>query len=45
MKNRKFKFRWADVCCIDDGVKVNYGKLGDLLAEVKAVHGKKAEKA
>ena len=28
---------------LDDGVKVNYGKFGDLLAEVKAVHGKKAE--
>jgi len=26
---------------LDDGVKVNYGKFGDLLAEVKAVHGKK----
>jgi hypothetical protein len=24
---------------LDDGVKVNYGKLGDLLAEVKAVTG------
>ncbi len=23
----------------DDGVKVNYGKFGDLLAEVKAVTG------
>ena len=30
---------------LDDGVKVNYGKFGDLLAEVKAVHGKKAEEA
>jgi transcription antitermination factor NusG len=28
---------------LDDGVKVNYGQFGDLLAEVKAVHGKKAE--
>jgi hypothetical protein len=29
---------------LNDGVKVvNYGKLGDLLAEVKAVTGKKAE--
>ena len=28
---------------LDDGVKVNYGKFGDLLAEVKAVHGKKAK--
>ncbi len=25
---------------LDDGVKVNYGKFGDLLAEVKKVHGK-----
>ena len=30
---------------LDDGVKVNFGKFGDLLAEVKAVHGKKAEVA
>ncbi len=30
---------------LDDGVKVNYGKFGDLLAEVKAVHGEKAEAA
>jgi len=30
---------------LDDGVKVNYGKFGDLLAEVKAVHGKKVETA
>jgi type II restriction/modification system DNA methylase subunit YeeA len=28
---------------LDDGVKVNYGKFGDLLAEVKAIHGKKPE--
>jgi hypothetical protein len=28
---------------LDDGVKVNYGKFGDLLAEVKAITGKKAE--
>jgi len=28
---------------LDDGVKINYGKFGDLLAEVKAVHGKKAD--
>ena len=28
---------------LDDGVKVNYGKFGSLLAEVKAVHGKKVE--
>ena len=27
---------------LDDGVKVNYGKFGDLLAEVKAVAGKEA---
>jgi type II restriction/modification system DNA methylase subunit YeeA len=27
---------------LDDGVKVNYGKFGDLLAEVKAVTGEKA---
>ena len=27
---------------LDDGVKVNYGKFGDLLAEVKAVTGKSA---
>ena len=25
---------------LDDGVKVNYGKFGDLLAEVKSIHGK-----
>jgi hypothetical protein len=30
---------------LDDGVKVNYGKFGDLLAEVKAVHGTKAVEA
>jgi len=30
---------------LDDGVKGNYGKFGDLLAEVKAVHGKKPEEA
>ncbi|UIF86259.1 BREX-1 system adenine-specific DNA-methyltransferase PglX [Cupriavidus sp. UYPR2.512] len=28
---------------LDDGVKENYGKFGDLLAEVKAVTGEKAE--
>jgi len=28
---------------LDDGVKVNYGKFGDLLADVKAVHGKNPE--
>lgn len=28
---------------LDDGVKVNYGKFGDLLAQVKVVHGKKPE--
>ena len=26
---------------LDDGVKVNYGKFSDLLAEVKSIHGKK----
>jgi len=26
---------------LDDGVKVNYGKFGDLLANVKEVTGKK----
>ncbi len=30
---------------LDDGVKVNYGKFGDLLAEVKAITGGKAEDA
>ena len=28
---------------LDDGVKVNYGKFGDLLAEVKAVTGGNAD--
>ncbi|EPO0035443.1 BREX-1 system adenine-specific DNA-methyltransferase PglX [Vibrio cholerae] len=28
---------------LDDGVKVNYGKFGNLLAEVKDIHGKKPE--
>ena len=28
---------------LDDGVKVNYGKFGDLLAEVKAVTGGREE--
>ncbi|MGO3346438.1 MAG: BREX-1 system adenine-specific DNA-methyltransferase PglX [Marinomonas sp.] len=28
---------------LDDGVKVNYGKFGDLLADVKAIHGKVAK--
>ena len=28
---------------LDDGVKVNYGKFGDLLAEVKAITGEKPE--
>lgn len=28
---------------LDDGVKVNYGKFGSLLAEVATVHGQKAE--
>ena len=27
---------------LDDGVKVNYGQFGDLLDEVKQIHGKKA---
>ena len=26
---------------LDDGVKVNYGKFGNLLSDVKAIHGKK----
>ncbi|WP_318474355.1 BREX-1 system adenine-specific DNA-methyltransferase PglX [Photobacterium leiognathi] len=29
---------------LDDGVKVNYGKFGNLLADVKAIHGKTPEK-
>ncbi len=28
---------------LDDGVKANYGKFGNLLADVKAIHGKQAE--
>jgi transcription antitermination factor NusG len=28
---------------LDDGVKVNYGKFGDLLVDVKAIHGEKAK--
>ena len=28
---------------LDDGVKVNYGKFGDLLAEVKVVTGGKGD--
>jgi len=28
---------------LDDGVKANYGKFDDLLAEVKAVTGKKSD--
>jgi type II restriction/modification system DNA methylase subunit YeeA len=28
---------------LDDGVKVNYGKFGSLLAEVEKIHGQKAE--
>ncbi|HBC3428132.1 TPA: BREX-1 system adenine-specific DNA-methyltransferase PglX [Vibrio parahaemolyticus] len=28
---------------LDDGVKVNYGKFGNLLADVKAIHGKAPE--
>jgi hypothetical protein len=37
--------RYADLRInldLDDGVKVNYGKFGDLLAEVKSVTGRKA---
>jgi hypothetical protein len=30
---------------LDDGVKVNRGQLGDLLAEVKAVTGGRAEES
>ncbi|CAH0535763.1 hypothetical protein VST7929_03237 [Vibrio stylophorae] len=29
---------------LDDGVKMNYGKFGNLLADVKAIHGKAPEK-
>lgn len=29
---------------LDDGVKVNYGKFGNLLSDVKAIHGKVPEK-
>ncbi|MFD1006755.1 BREX-1 system adenine-specific DNA-methyltransferase PglX [Oceanisphaera ostreae] len=29
---------------LDDGVKVNYGKFGNLLADVKAIHGKNPER-
>tara|TARA_B110000211_G_C14093525_1_gene561190 strand:- start:13867 stop:17583 length:3717 start_codon:yes stop_codon:yes gene_type:complete len=29
---------------LDDGVKANYGKFGNLLADVKAIHGKLPEK-
>jgi len=28
---------------LDNGVKVNYRKFGDLLADVKAVHGRRPE--
>lgn len=28
---------------LDDGVKVNYGKFGNLLADVKGIHGKKPD--
>jgi len=28
---------------LNDGVKVSYGKFGDVLAEMTAVHGQKAE--
>ena len=33
------KQRRSPVHDLADGVKVNYGKFGDLLAEVKTVHG------
>ncbi len=33
-------FAWMAVVMV---VKVNYGKFGSLLAEVKAIHGKKPE--
>jgi hypothetical protein len=42
MMNRKILRHHADMCIIldlDDGVKVNYGKFGELLAETKAVTG------
>ncbi len=29
---------------LDDGVKVNYGKFGNLLSDVKAIHGKAPDK-
>ena len=29
---------------LDDGVKVNYGKFGNLLSDVKAIHDKAPEK-
>lgn len=28
---------------LDDGVKVNYGKFDNLLADVKDIHGQKTE--
>lgn len=40
--NRKILRHDADMCItldLDDGVKVNYGNFGGLLAEVKAVTG------
>jgi len=39
---RHFADRWITLD-LDDGVKVNYGKFGDLLAEVKSIHGKVTE--
>jgi len=39
-KPRHYADQW--ICLdLDDGVKVNYEKFGDLLAEVKAITGKK----
>jgi len=38
---------WADMKIeldLDDGVKVNYDKFGDLIAEVMKVTGKKSKK-
>lgn len=34
---------WVDPHNLDDGIKENYGKFGDLLAEVKAITGLNAE--
>jgi len=38
-KLRHYADQWI-ILDLDDGVKVNYGKFGDLLAEVKAITGK-----